>query len=124
MACSWRDSPRRAPDARKHVPPLVFRHGKSLRSKLRPRLSIVHPWCRAAAATRLFPVHFSLTNRNRTLADKLRWQFPGHSFRFRRRTHTVVLQLRPAIRAMAAAETEVAGSSVAKSPAHSPRERL
>src|SRR5207253_2514608 len=108
----------------KRVPPVVLRHGEWLRSKLRSRVPIVHSWCRAAAATRLFPVYFSLTHRNRALADKLRSRFPSHPFRFRRRTRTVALQLRPAIHAMAAAGSRVAGSSVASSPTHFPREKL
>src|SRR5437660_12771912 len=118
MACSWRDDLRVVQDATERVP--RFQSFPRRSPMLRPRVLVVHPWCRAAAAMGSFPVYFSLTIRDRALAGKPRPQFPRRPFRFRRRTRTAVLQLRPAIRAIAAADAGVAGSWVAKSPAHSP----
>src|SRR6267378_2505951 len=106
MACLWRDDLRVVQDATERVPP--FQSFPSRSTKLRPRVPVVHPWCRAAAAMESFPVYFSLTIRDRALDGKPRPQFPRRPFRFRRRTHTVVLWLRQAIRAMDAVGSRVA----------------
>src|SRR5207244_7654359 len=114
--------PRRIHDRRKRVPPIPLHLRGSRSLMLIPHVPVVHPWCRAAAAMRLFPVYFSLTIRDRALDGKPRPQFPRRPFRFRRRTRTAVLQLRPAIRVIAAADAGVGGSWVAKSLAPSSRE--
>ena len=123
MACSWRDDLRVESWTRRSASLRSVFSG-SLSSKLRPRVPVVLPWCRAAAATQSFPVYFSLTIRDRALDGKPRPQFPRQPFRFRRRTRTAALRLHPSIHAIAAVGSRVAGSSVAKSAGHSPLEKL
>src|SRR6266446_6882438 len=106
MACSWKDDLRVVQDATERVPP--FQSFPSRSTKLRPCVAIVQPWYRAVAATRLFPVYFSLTIRDRALDGKPRPQFPRQPFRFRRRTRTAALRLHPSIHAIAAVGSRVA----------------